>query len=202
MHAVRAAEWLQGGPGRGQQGWLVQGVRAGGLKRLSDGAWRRPGFAMTTKIELQPRRIGHGLDRGKRLALERGLECTQALIDRDQVDDGAPGSDQILKRASDLPERPDDLVHGAKRDVAGHDGGSQQDVGKNRVSLQVNDAADVEVQEVQVKPEIVPANVDEQRVEGRWIGPGRVVFAEHQFLAVGSFDPLVEELDAGQLDAD
>src|SRR6185437_11522042 len=115
-----------------------------------------------TKTELQPRRIGHGLDRGKWLAVKCGLECAQALINRDQVDDGAPGSDQILKRGSDLPERPDDLVHHAERDSAGDDGWSHQNVGENGVGLQIDVAADVEVQEVQIKPEIVPANVDEQ----------------------------------------
>jgi hypothetical protein len=31
VHAVRGAERLQGDRGRGQQGWLVQGIRAGGL---------------------------------------------------------------------------------------------------------------------------------------------------------------------------
>jgi hypothetical protein len=41
-------------------------------------------------------------DRRQRLVVEGSLKGTQPLLDRDQVDDGAPGIDQILKRTPDF----------------------------------------------------------------------------------------------------
>src|SRR3954451_7786321 len=61
------------------------------------------------------------LNRWQRIARDLGLKATQALINRNQFDDRAPGVDEILERSSDLPECPDDLVHCAERDLAGND---------------------------------------------------------------------------------
>ena len=142
------------------------------------------------------------LNRRQRFATDLGLKTTQPLIDRNQLDDRAPRVDKILKRGSDLRERIQNLVHRTERDLAGNDRWSEQDVRKNDVGLQINDAADIEVHEVQVEPEVVPANGTEQLVHGRWIGAGGIILAKHELLAIGRFDPLVEKLDPGQPDAD
>src|SRR5690349_6547178 len=86
-------------------------------RSLSSGAHSRDPLARMTAPTLaasQPRGIRHGLDRELRRAGDSGFERAQAVIDRDQVDDRAPGRDEILKRGPDLPECPDDLVHRAK----------------------------------------------------------------------------------------
>src|ERR1700736_6647894 len=138
------------------------------------------------------------LDRRQRLAADPGLKTPQPLIDRNQFDDRAPGVDEILERGPDLRERVQDLVHRTKCNLAGNDRWSEQDVGKDDIGLQIDDAADVEVHEVQIKPEVVPTNGTEQLAHGRWIGAGRVVFAEHKLLAIGRLDPLVEKLDRSE----
>src|ERR1700735_1355678 len=137
----------------------------------------------------------------QRLAVDLGFEGAKTLIDRDQNHDRAPRIDQILERTSHLRKRVQDLVHRAKRDLAGDDGGSEQQIGEHDVSLQVHDAADVEVQEVQIEPKIVLSDGGKQHGQ-RWrLGAVRIVLAEHELLAVGGLDPLVGEFDSGQADA-
>src|SRR5580704_14118831 len=97
-----------------------------------------------------------------RLTMKLGLKAPQSLIDRDQFDDRAPRVDEILKGSSDLRKRIQDLVHSAERDLAGNDRGSEQEVGKDDVGLQIDNPADVEVHEIQIEPEVVPANVAKQ----------------------------------------
>src|SRR4051812_8866756 len=116
----------------------------------------------TAKVTSNPGRLLHGFDSRQRRADDRRLERAQALVDREQVDDRGPGVDQYLERVSHLRERIQDLLHRTQRELAGNDRRRQQDVGEDDVGLQIDDAADVEVQVVQIEPEIVLANVLEQ----------------------------------------
>src|ERR1700758_1279763 len=100
-----------------------------------------------------------GLDRWQWLTVDLCLKTAQPLIDRDQFDDRAPRVDEILKRGSHLCERVEDLVHRAEGDLARDDRGREQDVRKDDVCLQIDDPADIEVHEVQIEPEVIPANV-------------------------------------------
>src|ERR1700730_1114400 len=163
-----------GGKRQHRAGVLVEDQGAGDRRlgaplpilRLSQRLWLRP--------RLNPR---------QRVATDLGLKTPHPLIDRKQFDDRAPRVDKILKRGSDLREGVQDLVHRTECDLASNDRWSEQDVGKDDVGLQINDAADIEVHEVQVKPEVVPANGTEQLAHGRWINAGRIIFAEHELLA-------------------
>src|SRR5437868_3259287 len=94
--------------------------------------------------------------------MDLGLEAAQPHIDRNQLDDRAPGIDEILKRGPNLRECVQDLVHRTERDLAGNDRRAEQNVGKDGVGLQINDAADIEIHEIQIEPEIVVADVREQ----------------------------------------
>src|ERR1700704_3249250 len=131
-----------------------------------------------------------------------GLKCPQPLIDRDQHDNRTPSVDQVLKRRSNLIESAQNLVHGTKRDFADNDRGSQQNVAKDVVGLEVEVTTDVEIHEVQIKSKVVVPDVGEQSLGGRRIDAGRIILAQHQLLAVSRFDALVEKLNSGQSDAD
>src|SRR4051794_17258646 len=83
----------------------IKAVAAKGGGRVS----RQP-EACRSRVYVRPscsqcRRLGLALDRRQRIALDPGFETAQALVDRDQLDDGAPRVDQILERGSDLIER-------------------------------------------------------------------------------------------------
>ena len=142
------------------------------------------------------------VDRGQRLAVDRRLEGAQALVDRQELDHDGPGVDQVLERGAHLVERVQDLVHQPERDGADHDARGEHHVAEDVVDLDVEDARDVEVHVVEVEPEVVPPHVGKERAGGRWVGTGGVVLAIDELLAVGRLDPLVAELEPGQLDAD
>jgi hypothetical protein len=99
-----------------------------------------------------------------------------------------------------MGEGVQDLVHHTERDLAGNDRRSEQDVRKNVIDLQIDDAADVKVREVQIEPEIVMAPNSSLTVGGAARAGSSSPSAS--LLAIGCFDPLVEELDPGQPDAD
>src|ERR1700692_1770421 len=133
------------------------------------------------------------LNRRQRFATDLGLKTPQPLIDRNQFDNRAPRIDKILKRGSDLREGIQDLVHRTECNLASNDRWSEQDVGKDDVGLQINDAADIEIHEVQVKPEVVPANGTEQLAHGWWINVGRLIFVQHDLLSLGRFARRVQK---------
>src|SRR5271169_5585205 len=143
----------------------------------------------------QRHRLHLRLDRRQRLIMDLGLEAAQSLIDREQVDNGAPGIDEILEGTSDLRERRQDLLHYAERNLAGGDRRHQKDIRKDDISLQINVAAYVEVHEVKIKPEVVVADIGEQHRQRRRARMSWIIFAEHKLLAIGGFDPLIEEFD-------
>src|ERR1700761_2312103 len=88
-------------------------------------------FLIKTSSILQGLWLCFRLDRWQRIAANLGLEAAQALIDRNQFDDRAPGIDEILERLPYLRERIQDLVHRSQCDFSGHDGRPKQDVGKD-----------------------------------------------------------------------
>src|SRR3979409_1335211 len=91
-----------------------------------------------TKLSSNPRRVCHLLDLLQRLADDRSLEGPQALIDRDQVDDRAPGSDEILEGAPDFRKRTHDLLKRPERDFAGDDCRREPNVRTNDGALPKN----------------------------------------------------------------
>src|SRR5579863_2234327 len=141
-------------------------------------------------------------DRRQGIAMDHGLEAAQTLINRNQLNDRAPGVNEILERLADLCERILDLLEWAERELAGNDGWYQQNVRKNDVRLQIDDTADVEIHEVEIEPKIIVADIGEQYRQ-RWrVGLGRIVLAEDELLAVGGLDALVAEFDSGQTNTD
>ncbi|OIQ69133.1 hypothetical protein GALL_492680 [mine drainage metagenome] len=134
--------------------------------------------------------------------MDPGLERPQSLIDRNQFDDRAPRIDEILKRGSHLCERIQDLVHRTQRDLAGNDRRCEQDVGKDDVGLQIDDAANIKIHEMQIEPEVIVANIAKQQIQCRWGGVGGIILAKHELLAIGRLNALVEKFDSRQPDAD
>src|SRR6476620_282150 len=102
----------------------------------------------------------------------------------------------------DLGKCIQDLLHDAERYHPDNECWHEKDVGKDDVSLKVNEASHVEVHVIPIKPEIVSADIREQRGQRRRVGVTRAIFAEHQLFAVGSLDSLVAKLNSGQANSD
>ena len=97
-------------------------------------------FAYPTTITTT---LAPSVSQSKAEVRHRSWPQTPATADN-QFDDRAPRVDKILKRGSDLREGVQDLVHRTECDLASNDRWSEQDVGKDDVGLQINDAADIE----------------------------------------------------------
>ena len=76
--------------------------------------------------------------------------------------------------------------------------GSEGDVGEQHPYLKISVARHVEVEIVEVQPEVVAPDIGEELAQSRRLCSILAVFADHEFLAEGGFDPLVPKLEAGQ----
>ncbi len=122
-------------------------------------------------------------------------------MDGDLLNHRAPVLHQELERVQHPVERPRDLLHHAQRDDTGDQRGPQGHQRHQHAHLQVRPLHHVEVQVVEEQPEVVAAHVGEQRGGGGRRGARVVVFAQHQFLAVGGFHALVVEFQPRQAHA-
>ena len=91
-------------------------------------------------------------------AIDAAFKGSEAFIDRNQFNNLRPGVHKVLERRSNLGEGIQNLVHRAERDFARNDSRCEHDVRKDIVSLQIQDAADVEVHIVEIDAEIVSAD--------------------------------------------
>src|SRR5687768_3629345 len=98
---------------------------------------------------------------------QRGLEGAQALVDRDQLDDGRPGQDQVLERGLDAAEGPHNLLHDAEAYRSAYNARAERHVGHQHASLQISVADDVEVEIVEVKAKVVAPYLAEQHPKRR-----------------------------------
>src|SRR5262249_32321278 len=89
------------------------------------------------------------------LSLQPRFEGVQTLIDRDQLNNGRPGIHQILQGGANLRECIQYLIHDAKGNSPAHDGRPKHDIGEYIVGLEIADARDIEIHEVQIEPEVV-----------------------------------------------